>query len=545
MTERVPQGGSAAEQAFSQAVSLHQHGRLHEAERVYRALLERHPGHAEGHNNLAYLLGTLQRHDEAIRHYGRALQIRPSFAEARLNLGNTLQTLNRHEEAIAEYAKALDIRPDFADAALNIGNALQALGRNAEAVERYRRALVLRPDYAEAHYHLAMAFEKTGRLDEAIAHYERAIAIRPDYAEAHNNLGNAFRALNRHEDALAQFERACAIKPDYAEAQWNGGATLLTMGDFRVGWQKNEWRRVLGVVRPRVPAPLWLGGWDLAGKTILVYAEQGLGDTLQFARYVPLLARRGAHVILEVQPELASLLRCLEGVHRVCARGAEPLPPVDCQTPLLSLPLAFGTMLETVPAEVPYVAPSAAKVAQWRRELGPSDVPEIGLKWRSNETTGLPKSIPLELLRPLLQIRGIRFVALERDLLQSDAKLLRELPGLTVLPGRLHDFSDTAALVSLLDLVISVDTSVGHLAGAMAKPVWLPLPFAADFRWLRDRRDSPWYPSAWLFRQSRAGDWASIVCELGERLREYVKARPQQVSEPHNDALETAAPSAT
>jgi hypothetical protein len=257
-----------------------------------------------------------------------------------------------------------------------------------------------------------------------------------------------------------------------------------------------------------------------------------------------LLARRGARVILEVQSELASLLRCLRDVSQVCARG-EPLPAVDCQSPLLSLPLAFDTTLETIPAEVPYIAAPAAKIAQWRRELGPSDVPLVGLKWRSNETTGLAKSIPLDLLWPLLETRGMRFVALEKDLLQSDAQRLREGPGLSVLPRPLHDFSDTAAVVSLLDLVISVDTSVGHLAGAMAKPVWLPLPFAADFRWLRDRRDSPWYPSARLFRQSRAGDWASIVSELGERLREHVKARPPQEGEPHNGALQTAAPSAT
>ncbi len=396
MTEHVARGGvaaaSKADEAFRQAVSLHQLGRLHEAEQLYRALLERTPDYVEAHNNLGHLLGTLGRHNESAGHYIRALQIRPDFTEAYLNLGNTLQALHRHEEALAEYAKALAIKPNFADALLNSGNALQALGRNTEAIARYRQALALRSDYGEGHYHLAMALEKTGRLDEAIAHYESAIATRPDYAEAHNNLGNAFRALNRCGEALTQFEKACAIRPDYAEAQWNGGATLLTMGEFRQGWQRYEWRRPLRVIRPRLPAPMWFGGWDLAGKTILVFAEQGLGDTLQFARYAPLLAQQEARVIFEVQPELAPLLRCLRGVSHVCARG-EPLPAADCQSPLLSLPLALGTTLETIPAEVPYIFPSAEKIAQWRHALGPSAGPMIGLKWRSNEATGLAKSI--------------------------------------------------------------------------------------------------------------------------------------------------------
>jgi len=530
VSERTASGGHAtalaSETAFQQAVSLHQLGRLRDAERVYRELLARNPRSVEVHNNLGHLLGTLGQHDEAAGHYLKAIQIKPDFIEAYLNLGNTLQSLNRHEEAISQYAKALDIKPDFADALLNIGNALQTLGRNAEAVAHYRKALTSRPDYAEGHYHIAMALEKTGQIDEAVTHYERAIAIRPDYVEAYNNLGNAFRALNRYEEALVQFERACAIKPDYAEAQWNGGATLLTMGDFKGGWQRYEWRRLLGVVPSRVAAPIWLGGWDLTGKTILVYAEQGLGDTVQFARYAPLVAQRGARVVLEVQPELVSLLKCLRDVSQVCARG-EPLPAIDCQAPLLSLPLAFGTTLETIPAEVPYIAPSADKVAQWRRELGPSDMPVVGLKWRSNETTGLAKSIPLELLSPLLEIRGIRFVALEKDLLQSDAQQLRERRGLTVLADRLHDFSDTAAIMSLLDVVISVDTSVAHLAGAMAKPLWLPLQFAADFRWLRGRNDSPWYPSGRLFRQARPRDWTGVVREIAEQLQNYVKAHAE------------------
>jgi len=490
---------------------------LQEAEQLYRALLERIPGHVDAQNNLGHLLEALNRPAEAVHHYTKAIEIRPDFPEALLNLGNALQTLGRHDEAIARYASALRIKPDFPEAVLNIGNALQELERNAEAVTQYEKALALRPDFAEAHYHLACALEKIGRRDDAVAHYERAIAIKPDYPQPHNNLGNILRALNRYGEAIIHFRQACAIKPDFAQAQWNEGATRLTIGDFEIGWQKYEWRRLLGVVKLRGQQPLWLGGGDLRGKTVLLVAEQGLGDTLQFSRYAPRLARLGARVVLEVQPELKSLLMSLPDVWAVCARG-EKLPPFDWQTPLLSLPYAMRTTLETIPAETPYLFTAPEKLAQWRPLINTDDLPKIGVKWRANETTGSNKSIPLELLRPLVRTSGIRWVALERDVLDGDSRLLRELGDVFVPGARLRDFSDTAAIVSMLDLVISVDTSVAHLAGALGKPLWLPLQFGADFRWLCDRADSPWYPSAQLFRQRTAGDWPGVVAELAREL---------------------------
>ncbi len=348
-------------------------------------------------------------------------------------------------------------------------------------------------------------------------HYERAIAIKPDYPQPHNNLGNILRAQNRYAEAIGHFGQACAIKPEFGQAQWNEGAARLAIGDFETGWQKYEWRRSLGVVKPRGPQPLWLGGGELEGKTILVYAEQGLGDTLQFARYAPLLARRGARVVLEVQPELKLLLATLQGIAAICARG-EALPAFDWQTPLLSLPYAMGTTLQSIPAEIPYLSPSSDKLAEWRPLLSQSGLPRIGIKWRANEHTGSKKSIPLELLRPLMATPGMSCVVLERDVIEADARLLRELTDLAVPGPRLRDFSDTAAVVSMLDLVISVDTSVAHLAGALGKPLWLPLQFGADFRWLHDRADSPWYPSARLFRQHSTGDWPAVVAELAQEL---------------------------
>lgn len=496
-----------------------------EAEQLYRAVLERIPGHAEAHNNLGHLLEALNRPAEAVQHYSSAIAVKPDFPEALLNLGNALQTLGRHDEAISRYASALRIKPDFPEALLNIGNALQSLERNAEAVTQYDKALALRPDFAEGHYHLACALEKVDRRTDAVAHYERAIALKPDYPQPHNNLGNILRGQNRYAEAIGHFQQACAIKPDFGQAQWNEGAARLTIGDFETGWQKYEWRRSLGVVKLRGPQPLWLGGGDLRGKTILLSAEQGLGDTLQFARYAPLVARQGARVVLEVQPELKSLLVSLPGASAVCARG-EALPPFDWQTPLLSLPYALRTTIETIPAEVPYLFPATEKIAQWRSLIDTRGGPTIAIKWRANETTGSHKSIPLELLLSLMRTPGIRCVALERDVLDSDARLLREVPDVAVPGAGLKDFSDTAAIVSMVDLVISVDTSVAHLAGALGKPLWLPLQFGADFRWLVDREDSPWYPAARLFRQSSIGDWPGVVARLVEALRRLGRDAP-------------------
>lgn len=519
-------------EAFRQAVALHQTGRLPEAEQLYRLLLDRVPTHVDAQNNLGHLLEALNRPADALIHYSKAIEIRPDFPEALLNLGNALQTLGRYEEAITRYASALRIKPNFPEAPLNIGNALQALERPGEAVVQYEKALALRPDFAEGHYHLACALEKLGRREEAVAHYERAIAIRPDYPQPHNNLGNILRAQNRYQEAIAHFRQACAIKPDFAQAQWNEGAARLTIGDFETGWQKYEWRRLLGVLKLRGPQPLWLGGGDLNGKTILLAAEQGLGDTLHFARYGPLVARRGARVVMEVQPELKSLLTSLPAVSAVYARG-ETLPAFDWQTPLLSLPYAMGTRLETIPAEIPYLFPAPEKLAQWRPLLGTGGSPKVGFKWRANETTGSQKSIPLELFRSLMTVPGIRSVALERDVLEGDARLLRELGNVAVPGAQLRDFSDTAAIVSMLDLVVSVDTSVAHLAGALGRPLWLPLQFGADFRWLADRSDSPWYPTARLFRQSSTGDWAVVLTRLLQELQRFAsQERPGDALKP-------------
>jgi hypothetical protein len=366
-----------------------------------------------------------------------------------------------------------------------------------------------------------------GRLEEALESYARARAIKPDYAEALYNQGNALVMLGRHREALASYERALAIKPDHAEAQWNQGLARLRLGDFRAGWKQYEWRwqRPDGVKSQRSFAqPVWTGQQSLQGKTILLHAEQGLGDTIQFVRYATLVARRGAKVMLEVQRTLKGLLARVEGVAGIVGRGEE-LPAFDLHCPLLSLPLAFGTELSSIPASVPYLAATDDRIETWSARLPPRKGLRVGIAWSGNakHKDDRNRSIALARLAHLFAAPGVQFVSLQKDARDGEAEVLRDIPGFLDLGPELKDFADTAALISLIDLVISVDTSTAHLAGAMGKPVWVLLPFSPDWRWLLEREDSPWYPTARLFRQPMIGDWESVI---GRMRRELAHGRP-------------------
>jgi hypothetical protein len=334
----------------------------------------------------------------------------------------------------------------------------------------------------------------------------------------HNNRGNALQDLMRHDEALASLARAVALKPDYASAYWNESLTRLLQGDFEAGWKLYEWRWRMD--SPNWPAgiPQWLGEERLNGKTIVLHAEQGLGDAIQFCRYAKLVAARGATVLLQVRPALTALLRNLEGVSRVTA-GGERLPPHDFHCPLLSLPLAFKTRLETIPADVPYLFADPQRATRWRRRLGDAPSPRTGLVWAGSMTHKNDRNRSLPLLRLLEALpAGIRCYSLQKELRDGDRELLRQRPEIVHLGDDLADLTDTAALLSELDLVISADTSVVHLAGAMGKPVWVLLPFAPDWRWLLDRDDSPWYPTARLFRQTAIGDWAGVLSRVSDEL---------------------------
>jgi Tfp pilus assembly protein PilF len=482
-------------QALNRAVSDYKAGKLVEAEQLCEQIVAAKSDFLDAVYLLAVIQSRLGKNDAALASFDRAVAVRPDFALAHHNRGNALQKLKRYDEAVASFDRAIDLRPDFAMAYSNRGNVLQTMKQYEEAVASYDRALGLQPSYAVAHYNRGLALHELRRCEEAVASYERAIDLRPDFAEAHLN-----QSLSR-----------------------------LVIGDFGRGWQGYEWRRKVkspGNIWRNFTQPQWFGHENISGKTILLPAEQGYGDTIQFCRYVPLVAARGARVVLEVLMPLAELMTTLTGASQIVCKD-DPLPDFDIHCPLLSLPLAFGTRLETIPSAVPYLCASSQAVMNWDTRLGPKRRPRIGLAW-SGELThpgDHNRSIPLSALLSLLDIDAT-FVSLQKDVRAEDAMVLDKRSGLLHFDNALKDFSDTAALVSHLDLVISIDTSVAHLAGALAKPVWVLLPFIPDWRWLLDRADSPWYPTARLFRQDDTRAWNNVIPRIHAALGEFMQRRP-------------------
>jgi hypothetical protein len=396
---------------------------------------------------------------------------------------------------------------------------LAALGRHGEALAEFDGALALFPGNPAAHYNRGISLFTVGRYEDAVAAYDSALAIAPDHVKAWNNRGLALQALNRHDEALASYSRALELRKDYADAHFNQALALLTIGDFRRGFEKYEWRWR----RTGMPAhgrsygrPLWLGEYPLQRNTILLHAEQGLGDTIQFARYVPLLARTGAKVVLEAQPELA------------------PLPPFDVHCPLGSLPLALKTEPATIPAEGPYLSADDARIAKWRARIEALERPRVALAWAGNaqHINDRNRSIALSRLAPLWSAASPRFIGIQRELRGEDADLLAREPRVMQIGAELDDFADTAAVIALADLVVSVDTSVAHLAGAMGRPVWILLPFSPDWRWTLAGESSPWYPTARLFRQPSLGDWDSVIERVRRELDGFARGGGRDANDP-------------
>jgi tetratricopeptide (TPR) repeat protein len=502
---------------LTQAVALHRAGRLLDAEPLYQGLLAADPAHFHALHMLGVIRHQQGRNTEALELIGRALAIRPGSAWAHSNIGLVLRDLKRQAEAVASFERALQLDPNDVDTINNLGGTLFALERYEEAFAAAERVLVLDPDRAEAFNLRGNVLQETGRLEEALASYDRAVAVKPDYAQVFCNRGNALQALNRHREAIESYDRAVALREDYADAHWNGALARLCIGDLPGGFAKFEWRWRTGDGVPKYRQPLWLGADELPGKTILLYAEQGVGDCLQFARYAPLVAERGARVLLAVHRELKALLASVAS--DVFAEN-EALPPFDLRCPLLSLPLAFRTTLATIPARIPYVCADAERAARWQARLPASGSLRVGLAWSGNpaHTNDRRRSIAFDELALLWAVPGVQLVSLQEQVRSSDAEALRRSP-LIDLTAELKNFADTAAAVANLDLIITVDTAVAHLAGAMGKPTWVLLPFSPDWRWLLDRDDSPWYPTARLFRQPRIGDWGGVITRVAEELR--------------------------
>jgi tetratricopeptide (TPR) repeat protein len=494
-----------------------------EAIESHERALSLSPGHVRARTNLGNALQETGRHEEALQHYDKALALDPGYVEAFNNRAAALNELKRHEEALADCDRALSLRQAYPEALGNRGGALAGLGRYEEALACHEKAFELEPGCVQA-LNVASALQDLGRYEQALEYHERALILKPDYVEALNNRGNALQALNRHTAAVRSYQRAIELRPGDAEAHWNEGLARLALGDYRGGWPKYEWRwrnKRLGVTQPPLDVPTWTGQESLDGKSILVFQEQGYGDAIQFVRFVSMLASRSERTVVACDDTLLEIFSSVPGVD-VTTSGPLSESDADYQVSLMSLPLALGITLRNLPAD-PYLAADADKVQTWQGRVEDLDGRlKVGLVWSGNPlfAAAAQKRCPVDALEGLLSMPDIGWVSLQKDRVDEDIVRLREsAPNLLDGGTNLEDFAATAAAITALDLVITVDTAVAHLAGALGKPVWIMLPFAADWRWLVDRADSPWYPSARLFRQRSAGDWQALIERVKQALQ--------------------------
>ncbi len=491
------------------------------AERLYAELLRHQPDNFDALHGLGQINYRRGRLDAALALIQAALKTDLSRADGFASLGLVFHSLRQFQRALVSYDEGLRIAPDDADMLNGRGVALLELKRPQQALETFDRILRSAPGHLDALGNRGNALLRLNRVAEALDTYDRALRLAPDSAPLLAHRAAALRRLDRPHEALISAQSALRSKPDYAHARFVESVAHLTLGDFPAGWRAYEARWQVGWLASQqrsFAAPLWLGKESLEGKTILLHAEQGLGDTIQFARYATRLATQGANVILEVQRPLVRLLSRLQGVAAVIARN-EVLPHYDFHCPLLSLPLACGTTLETIPADHAYIAPGDAAISFWRARL-PQRRLRVGLVWSGERShdNDLNRSMRLATFEPLLDLPDVAFVSLQHEVREEDLPFLQSRSDVCEIGGQFWDFADTAAVIALLDAVIAVDTAVAHLTGAIGKPLFLLLPFAADFRWLRERADSPWYPSARLFRQPQFGDWDSVVKVLRQEL---------------------------
>lgn len=511
-----------AEAYSNQGYTLRALKQYQEALRSCLQAIGLNPQYVEAYNNLGIILDDLKHFDAALISYETALSLKADFAEALINRGNTLKQLRRLDESLESIDKGIALSPSSAKAHNIRGATLHELRRFQEAMDSYREAIELQADYAEAYKNLGITLKRLNENEQALASFEQAIAIDPAYSEAYSNRGNVLNNTLRLSEALDNYDKAIALDPEYSGAYWNKALLKLQTGDFAEGWRLYEWRwrDQLQAQKREFTQALWLGEEPVKDKTLFVYPEQGIGDFIQFCRYVTLLQASGAKLIVEAPSALLSLLGSLPGEFILTAPGQD-LPAFDLHCPIMSLPLAFRTTLADIPASIPYLYADTAKQQVWRKRLGDKTKIRVGLAWSGalEHSNDHNRSIALKLLEPLLSL-PVEFHCLQKDIRPDDALTLADFKQIHQHQTELNDFSDTAALVDAMDLIISVDTALAHLAGAMAKPVWILLPYVPDFRWLLNRSDSPWYPTAKLFRQPAIGNWHGLVAEVTEKLAE-------------------------
>ena len=553
-----------AEALYNRGNALLDLKRYEQALESYNHALKIKPDYADALNNRGNALRSLKRYDQALESYDRALKIRPDYANALNNHGNTLLDLKRPDQALESYDRALKIKPDYAEALYNRGAALRALKRYEQALESYAHALRIKPDYVEAFYNRGDILFDLHRLEQALESFDCVLKIKPDYADALNNRGNVLLGLNRYEQAVESYDGALKIRPNYAkalynrgnallelkqlqaaiksydmaiilepeyvEAHWNSGLCYLQLGNFERGWEKYEWRRQKNETQDKARKflqPQWLGKESLQGKTIFLHSEQGLGDTLQFCRYTKQVAGLGARVILEVQKTLLNLLANLDGVAQLLTKG-DVLPAFDFHCPLLSLPLAFKTNIESIPNTVPYLFAEKEQIIRWRQRLGVEGF-KIGISWQGSNTGKIDvgRAFSVDNFKLITKIPNVRLISLQKN---EGIEQLKNLPGdiKVEIPGDDFDsgpdaFRDSAAIINNLDLVITSDTAIAHLAGALGCPTWVALKHVPDWRWMLEGSDSPWYPTMRLFRQKKRDDWEAVFNEMHRELLKLSK----------------------
>jgi tetratricopeptide (TPR) repeat protein len=504
------------------ALINHERGRTSRALQLIAKAIAEAPGDANLHHVKGYVLQGAGRLDEAAESYAQALALMPDAALSHTNLGNVLKGLGRLDEAVTHHRRAIAIDPAFAEAWSNLGLTHKAAGDRDAAFESFEQALALKPEHAEFHYNFANAHLEGGRGAEAAEGFARAVALAPGHVRAHANLGVALKEEGRMDEAIASLRTAIALDPAYADGHWNLGLALLLDGQFEEGWREYEWRRQIPEIGVRFfDAPAW-DGKPLNGKTLLIHAEQGLGDTLQFIRYAKLAKDKGGTVVFECPAPLMKIAESAPGIDRLIARG-DALPPFDIEIPLISLPAVLGTDPQTVPAELPYLAPDPALAAAWKERLG-GDGFNIGIAWQGNPSYKADgrRSIPLAHFAALTGIGGTRFISLQKG---HGAEQLQGFHGREAITGTGPDFDETngafmdsAAVIANLDLVITSDSAIAHLAGALGRETWMALPRIPDWRWGLEGETTPWYPTMRIFRQARAGDWDAVFARLAEAL---------------------------
>jgi len=502
------------------ASALKESGKLEEALISCNKAIDLNPHCAEAHNNLGTILQESGQFEKAIISYKKAIEIQPDNPELRSNLGSALKELNRLDEAAECCRHAIVLKSDYAEAYNNLGTILQEKSKHDEAVVNYKQAIKLKPDHARAHSNLGTALQERGNTEASVLYCRQAITLNPDCAELHNNLGAILQKQERIDEAITSYDRAIELDPDYAEAHMNRSFALLLTGNYKEGWMENEWRlRTKAHSLKKFHKPKWNGS-PLNGKTILAHAEQGFGDTIQFVRYLPMVQALGGQVIFECHKSLHRLLRNYAGIDNIIEKAPESDLKFDTHIPILSLPEVFGTTLDSIPSDTPYIMADSGLEKKWRIRFGNDNDFKIGIVWAGNADNKKDRirSCTLVDFSPLLNIQGTAFFSLQKGPASVEADNIPGEMKIINLNNQLRDFADTAAVIANLDLIISVDTAVVHLAGALGKPVWTLLHFAPDWRWMLNRNDSPWYPSMRLFRQTQVNDWDGVFKQVKETL---------------------------